>query len=206
MNSATEPIPALAKCTGGCGNPSDPKCSKSGSKGGIPTCLDCFKDTQYLLKQFKSGQTIYDVSIDQILDNLYLGNEDASMDLETLKSKNITHILAAGNYLKMYHPDQFEYLHIPIHDYPSVDLFPHFKAALSFMKKGNVVFAHCAAGVSRSASMTIAFLMATKGWSYDEAHDYVKSKRDVIRPNPGFVEQLKKLEEMIKSKEFTLEE
>jgi len=201
VNSTTEPIPTLGLCD--CKQSlADPKCSKSG----IPTCLNCFNEALDLLKQYKARRTVYDISIDQILDNFYLGNEDASMDLETLKSRNITHILVAGSYLDIHHPGQFEYLQIPIDDFPSEDLFPHFKAALSFMKKGTVVLAHCAAGVSRSASMTIAFLMATKGWSYDEARDYVKSKRNIICPNSGFVKQLKKLDEMIKSKEFTLEE
>ena len=50
---------------------------------------------------------------------------------------------------------------------------------------------HCAAGVSRSASILIAYLMREKKMKYQEAHDFVKSKRSIIIPNSGFVQQLK---------------
>ena len=53
------------------------------------------------------------------------------------------------------------------------------------MKSGSVLV-HCAAGVSRSASIVIAYLMRIKGWTYAEAFSYVKSKRFVICPNSGF--------------------
>lgn len=49
-----------------------------------------------------------------------------------------------------------------------------------------------AAGASRSATITIGYVMHSKGMSYDEAHDFVKEKRGMINPNFGFVDQLKK--------------
>jgi protein-tyrosine phosphatase len=52
------------------------------------------------------------------------------------------------------------------------------------------VLFHCAAGVSRSASFVIAYLMKDQGISYQEAFNFVKSKRSIIRPNSGFVQQL----------------
>lgn len=41
-------------------------------------------------------------------------------------------------------------------------------------------------GVSRSASIVIAFLMKEFGMSYKEAHLYAKSKREVVNPNASF--------------------
>jgi protein-tyrosine phosphatase len=41
-------------------------------------------------------------------------------------------------------------------------------------------------GVSRSASIVIAFLMKEYGMNYKEAHLFTKTKRDVINPNASF--------------------
>jgi len=56
------------------------------------------------------------------------------------------------------------------------------------------VLVHCAAGKSRSASLVIAYLMREFKWKYEEAFNYVKSKRSIVQPNPGFVKLLKNCE------------
>ncbi len=48
-------------------------------------------------------------------------------------------------------------------------------------------FRHCAAGVSRSASIVIAYYIKEKKMTFQEAYDFVKSKRNKIYPNSGFV-------------------
>lgn len=53
------------------------------------------------------------------------------------------------------------------------------------LKCGSVLV-HCAAGVSRSASIVIAYLMRNNGMNYTEAYALVKNKRFVICPNHGF--------------------
>lgn len=55
-----------------------------------------------------------------------------------------------------------------------------------------VVLVHCNAGVSRSASVVIGFLMCQEKMSFDEAFSAVKAARPYIQPNPGFMNQLKK--------------
>jgi len=60
------------------------------------------------------------------------------------------------------------------------------------------VIVHCAAGISRSSSLVIAYLMIENRWSYEAAYNYVKSKRSIINPNIGFVKQLKALEYRLK--------
>ena len=57
---------------------------------------------------------------------------------------------------------------------------------------------HCNAGVSRSATFVIAYLMQHEGMSFEQAFRYLRTKRDKTCPNPGFVSQLKKYEEMLK--------
>lgn len=49
---------------------------------------------------------------------------------------------------------------------------------------------HCAAGVSRSASFTIAYFMREKKIAFINSFDFVKSKRKWINPNSGFRQEL----------------
>jgi len=44
----------------------------------------------------------------------------------------------------------------------------------------------------------MSYLMKKLNWSYKEAFDYVRKKRWVINPNPGFVKQLKRYEAKLK--------
>eukprot|EP01126_Amoeba_proteus_P048340 TRINITY_DN5582_c0_g1_i4.p1 TRINITY_DN5582_c0_g1~~TRINITY_DN5582_c0_g1_i4.p1 ORF type:complete len:114 (+),score=14.84 TRINITY_DN5582_c0_g1_i4:771-1112(+) len=57
---------------------------------------------------------------------------------------------------------------------------------------GKKVLVHCSGGVSRSPSVVIAYLMALNGMSYGEAHAEVKRKRNGVKPNPTFQNQLKR--------------
>lgn len=51
---------------------------------------------------------------------------------------------------------------------------------------GNVLV-HCFAGISRSSSGIIAYLMNKYGQTFTEALAYCKAKRPIVDPNPGFV-------------------
>ncbi len=42
----------------------------------------------------------------------------------------------------------------------------------------------------------IGYIMKKKQLSYAEALEFVKSKREMVLPNPGFVSQLKKYQEL----------
>jgi len=52
------------------------------------------------------------------------------------------------------------------------------------------VLVHCAAGVSRSASLVTAFLMKYKSLTKEDALSHVKAIRPIVNPNPGFLRQL----------------
>lgn len=52
----------------------------------------------------------------------------------------------------------------------------------------------CTAGMSRSATICIAYMMKYKGYSYDEAFALAKKARFYVHPNAGFVQYLKNFE------------
>ena len=53
-----------------------------------------------------------------------------------------------------------------------------------------------AAGISRSSSICIHYLMATKGLSFEDAFTQVKNARSIVCPNSGFRGQLRLFAEM----------
>jgi atypical dual specificity phosphatase len=55
----------------------------------------------------------------------------------------------------------------------------------------NVVLVHCMAGMSRSATIVCAYLLATTPMNTQETISFVRSKRPIIRPNYGFEKQLR---------------
>ena len=59
------------------------------------------------------------------------------------------------------------------------------------IKSGRNVCVNCQAGISRSATVVIGYLMHTKGISFDAAYNIVRKRRPIINPNKGFVNMLK---------------
>ena len=58
---------------------------------------------------------------------------------------------------------------------------------------------HCFAGVSRSSTCVIAYLMQVKKMSFVDAFTFVRSKRSIAFPNIGFQRQLAELDAMLSS-------
>jgi protein-tyrosine phosphatase len=84
------------------------------------------------------------------------------------------------------------------------DITAHFKKCFKFIDdniiKGNV-FVHCQMGISRSATIVIGYIMKTRGLGLDkvltpgtQVLEKIKNKRPIVRPNQGFIMQLKHLE------------
>ncbi len=55
---------------------------------------------------------------------------------------------------------------------------------------GGCVLVHCSQGVSRSAALSIGYLMWKLGQPYQEVADLVKAIRGVTNPNIGFACQV----------------
>jgi protein-tyrosine phosphatase len=144
------------------------------------------------------------------VDHLYLGSVGAAYNLNVLKSLNISHILTICECLPPKFPEQFTYKVIPLTDEPSTKISNHFKEALEFIRaaisEGKNVLVHCFAGVSRSASTVIAYLMTYHNMEYNTAFSFVKSKRSWINPNYGFQGQLRRYGLHLKEKRLKANE
>lgn len=79
------------------------------------------------------------------------------------------------------------------------DLLRHFDAACDFIHshRDKRVLVHCQAGVSRSATICVAYLMKHGGLFLEGAYMTVKGARKIICPNIGFMKQLIVYEEQL---------
>ncbi|NXR62993.1 DS13B phosphatase, partial [Rhadina sibilatrix] len=145
-----------------------------------------------------------DNHVDQVWPNIYLGDAWAARSKTILQGLNITHILNAadGPYsintgAKYYADLQIEYYGVEAFDDPSFDLSIFFYDAANFIGKayssGGRVFVHCAMGVSRSATLVLAFLMIYENMTLVDALKTVSAHRNIC-PNSGFLSQLRDLD------------
>uniref|UniRef100_T1GHX6 tRNA pseudouridine synthase n=1 Tax=Megaselia scalaris TaxID=36166 RepID=T1GHX6_MEGSC len=102
---------------------------------------------------------------------------------------NITHILSLGIDTPFIDDREIVKRYIPCLDLPETNMREVFEDTSEFigltLDTGGVVLVHCNAGISRSASVIIAYLIMKKGMSFDEAFKLVKDKRPAIQPNSG---------------------
>ncbi|KAF9413196.1 hypothetical protein BGZ94_000807, partial [Podila epigama] len=66
-------------------------------------------------------------------------------------------------------------------------------------RNGGKILVHCQLGVSRSASLVIAYVMEAEKKSLTEAYDYVKDRSSVISPNMSLMYQLSEFEQSLRA-------
>ena len=147
--------------------------------------------------------------MDRIVDKLFIGDVYASSNYFNLHSKSVSHILTLTKDIKPKFPEEFEYLVIHIEDTKDEELLIHLPKAIEFIKcgmeNGTGVLVHCQQGISRSASIVIAYLMATKKKSFKHVFKMIKEKRPIVKPNQNFIDQLQTFEAKLKELDYDLE-
>ncbi|XP_041857412.1 dual specificity protein phosphatase 16 [Melanotaenia boesemani] len=129
-----------------------------------------------------------------ILPRLYLGAE-SDVTQEQLASLGISYVLSVSRCSPQpsFLPSS-RFLRIPIDDSLWDDLLPWIPQALHFidaaMSSGASVLVHCAAGISRSPALAVAYIMYSLEMDLDHAYRFVKERRPTISPNFNFLGQL----------------
>eukprot|EP01121_Diplochlamys_sp_Union-15-3_P010483 TRINITY_DN2946_c0_g1_i1.p1 TRINITY_DN2946_c0_g1~~TRINITY_DN2946_c0_g1_i1.p1 ORF type:complete len:196 (-),score=30.83 TRINITY_DN2946_c0_g1_i1:145-690(-) len=145
-----------------------------------------------------------EVQPSQILDFLFLGSFASAKSLNSLLKLGVKGVVNCTDEAEVY-PDKFEYLNICIEDEPSVEISPYFDRCVNFIekyrKRKENVLVHCHFGISRSATIVIAYIMKTQKWTLRQAYYHVLNLRPVIEPNEGFWAQLLEYEKKLFGKE-----
>eukprot|EP01137_Pigoraptor_chileana_P014718 Opistho-2@69706 len=142
----------------------------------------------------------------KIFDHLYLGSEWNASNKRELETNGVGYVLNMALEIDNFFPGNFEYHHCIIHDEPTEQILPLFDATYKFIKRakdsGSKLLVHCKMGVSRSATAVIAYAMKANNWTLQEAYQYVRSRRACVRPNAGFLEQLREYEGILRAARY----
>lgn len=135
-----------------------------------------------------------------ILPHLYLGCRKVASSFSNLVECGITRILNCTSSVpnKFEHLDRFTYHQIAVEDSHDVDMIARLPEAFEFIEdarvRGQKVLVHCNAGISRSATVIIAYLMKYYAHTVDTAFEFVKERKSNISPNFSFMGQLVEFE------------
>ncbi|XP_033626479.1 dual specificity protein phosphatase 22-like [Asterias rubens] len=133
----------------------------------------------------------------EIIPGLFVGNFRDAKDQEALRNHNITHIVAIHDHPKGQLP-HIEYLCLNSADTPTANISQFFYKSTEFIHNCRVnqgcVLVHCIAGVSRSVTLTVAYLMTVTDHGWRDCLKAVKQARQVANPNFGFQRQLQTFE------------
>nr|CAH8870020.1 unnamed protein product [Trichobilharzia regenti] len=134
-----------------------------------------------------------------ILPHLVLGSREDANSPTICKQYGITHIVNVS--LEGGIPSHIlkqNFYQIPVNDNYTDLMTPYFKDAFAFIDSAKTahgrVLIHCSAGISRSPTLAIAYLMYSCRMKMREAYDVVKSGRNSVAPNFNFLGQLLEFE------------
>ena len=143
--------------------------------------------------------------ISKITDTIYLGNMDAAFNIKKLKNLGIRKVLTVMSAFGNHYPENtFIHKTIDITDDYNSNIIRYFKDCLLFIDGYDKVFVHCAAGMSRSPTVVIAYLMWKQKLSLNNAIKFVKNKRPEISPNLNFMRQLQLFQELLIKKDYDI--
>lgn len=157
--------------------------------------------------------------VEEITSHLYISNWDASLDIRLLRELGISAILCVetmgkpDDVRRAYKKKKIEHMQIPIEDTPKQKIVQFFDPAYDFIHKAisadKKVLVHCAAGISRSTTMIMYYLLKRyyltnfkrnkiitkeiinmRHYFLPRIMHFIKQFRPCASPNPGFVDQL----------------
>lgn len=142
-----------------------------------------------------------DLRVGKMFEFLYFGSQDVACDLNILNVFQITDVLSIGITVPQY--NNLTYKFIEAYDLPSFNMQNVFDGCFLYIENirllGRRVFIHCNAGISRSPTIIVAYVMKYLRISFEDAFNLVKKARLTINPNIGFISQLKVYENYLKT-------
>ncbi len=204
------------------GQASPSNCVRRQREKGFLFCVNMFKSRKntpslslHLVKRTDESEPVeldtYPHGPCLILPGLYLGSELCAQDTGRLEKLGITVIVNLASELCPRVPRTDSGVCMPGDDgltrywfpwtHGQDDLASVVQPCLSVLQthlaQGQSVLVHCQQGVSRSAILCMAYVMAKTRASFREAHAHVKSRSPVVSPNMVLSSQLCLLEEAL---------
>ena len=129
---------------------------------------------------------------DKVIDNLYIGSLRSAQTDRVYEVLGIQYVVTCGRNMQINGKGILR-LEIGVEDAEGESLQPNFVAFKEFLDKNMeraAVLCHCFAGLSRSATMVLSYLMNSRGMRLDTAVAFLMEIRPNIHPNPTFMREL----------------
>ncbi|XP_035209049.1 dual specificity protein phosphatase 14-like [Stegodyphus dumicola] len=131
--------------------------------------------------------------LNEVNDHLYIGSA-RSVTNTSLSLKGITCIINCSLLSPSYSVQKVKYIPIMIEDNERENIACYFDEVANIIHDehvaGGKTLVYCVAGISRSATLCIAYLMKFGNMTLRNAFRYLRSRRQMVRPNNGFFRQL----------------
>ncbi|KZT24246.1 phosphatases II [Neolentinus lepideus HHB14362 ss-1] len=143
----------------------------------------------------------------EIIPRLYLCDLYTATSPKVHERLGITHVLSVVRRPWFHFSESVKHMNVPIDDTSSANLLTYLDAAVAWLHRcltsdeNACVMVHCVWGMSRSASIVVAYLIAKYQMTLDGALAWCRLKRAVVRPNHGFIAQLEIYESQIRARE-----
>lgn len=133
-----------------------------------------------------------------IKNKLYLGDMVNANNERELNTKNVTCVICVAEdvVIKLDNPNIKIYKY-NLQDNYDCNISLYFDEIGSIIDKENIVLVNCAAGISRSSTIVIAYIMKYYNYNLREALLYVKNRRNIICPNMRFLHYLLEYEKKL---------
>lgn len=112
------------------------------------------------------------LSVNEIIPNLWLGNENSSQNIDFLRSANISLIINATKHIPNTYEKNIDYYRVPVNDPGPINyadqednniMSSHIHIVLELIREnllaGKTVLVHCHAGRIRSATIVLLYLV-----------------------------------------------
>jgi len=131
--------------------------------------------------------------ITQVTNTLFVSGIHAITE-ERLRELGITAIINVTTRVPKWDIPGIKSYKFPVKDHPKADLSVYFDSAADLIRReranGGKTLVHCHAGISRSPSICIAYMIKYKRKRLMKAYRHIRERRSIINPNPGFLSQL----------------
>lgn len=138
--------------------------------------------------------TVLRTPMTQIDPDLYLGSAFNAANINDLQDAGIKTIINSTLELDHYFmmDGLYQYHRVPVKDINSSEIFIHFEQVINwFHSSPKPILIHCYMGSSRSAILTVLWLIVIRGFTYNDAMKRILTLRPVVNINLSYIKQLK---------------
>ena len=179
-----------------------------------------------LLRYSSDDSALFEIREDTVCS---LGNACDAQNSERLTQLGISHVINATPDLPFCHDKKCKELRIGILDLPSENILQYFESAIEFIgesgdeetkgkeclfdplddalrSESHNVLVHCSAGISRSPTLVLAYMIKKQHLSLEKALRTMRNSRTIIDPNFSFILQLRSWEKQCLSSREMIDE